>query len=110
MTGQSYMQKKSNTNFLALKNGQNAHIIRVCVLFLFHVSCILMKMMAFKSIKRFGTLILIVFSGVLVLSSCAPKYGCPINEETHVDFDKTKGKRGKSQLFDKKTSRRIKGR
>lgn len=46
---------------------------------------------------------------VLGGTSCAPKYGCPINEETHVDFEKTKGKRGKTQLFDKKMSKRMKG-
>ena len=51
---------------------------------------------------------LLIASGLMV-SSCAPKYGCPINEETHVDFEKSKGKRGKSQLFDKKMSKRIKG-
>lgn len=51
----------------------------------------------------------LVFGGMSLVTSCAPKYGCPINEETHVDFEKTKGKRGKTQLFDKKMSKRIKG-
>lgn len=51
----------------------------------------------------------LLLAAALSSSGCAPKYGCPINEETHVDFEKTKGKRGKSQLFDKKTTRRIKG-
>ena len=69
-----------------------------------------MKKMMFRLVNKRYLAVFIVFAGVLAFSSCAPKYGCPINEETHVDFDKTKGKRGKSKLFDKKTSRRIGGR
>jgi hypothetical protein len=35
--------------------------------------------------------------------SCAPKYGCEINQEAHVQLNKKKSskKRGKSQLFPK---------
>ena len=69
-----------------------------------------MKKMMFILVKRWYLAVFLAFAGVLAFSSCAPKYGCPINEETHVDFEKTKGKRGKSKLFDKKRSRRINGR
>jgi hypothetical protein len=68
-----------------------------------------MKKMNFQQISvRTWVWIALLFGGLTVVS-CAPKYGCPINEETHVDFEKSKGKRGKTQLFDKKTTKRIRG-
>lgn len=81
----------------------------VCVVFLFPVTCTgMLRVKNFRFRPQIWIATVLIASGALV-SSCAPKYGCPINEETHVDFDKTKGKRGKSQLFDKKMSKRIKG-
>ena len=54
-------------------------------------------------------LCLLIF--VSISSSCSKKTGCPINEKTHVKTNKKgllSSKGGKSNLFDKKTRRRIK--
>ena len=68
-----------------------------------------MKRMAKIRFQTTGVLLAVCFFAGVTMSSCAPKYGCPVNEETHVDFEKTKGKRGKTQLFDKKMSKRMRG-
>ena len=60
------------------------------------------------SAKKVVISTLIFAVAALLIPACAPKYGCEVNEETHVDFDKSgKKKRGKSELFPKKMRKKM---
>jgi hypothetical protein len=59
----------------------------------------------------FYTIAALLFIGfAIATSSCSPKTGCAINEDAHVKVNR-KGemptKRGKSNLFSKKTRRKM---
>ena len=55
-------------------------------------------------LRTLSRLFLLLFVLSVTLPACRAKYGCKINEETHTNLKKTKGK-AKQNLFPKKMRR-----